>query len=121
MNRDRLLGRLSAYGKKRILIKKDQGVPDIMSAMLSAHKIYAPEYDKISQDFYAGDGIQTAKNLFNFLKKNVKYKIESENNQRIMSPSAIVSLAKNDCKNYALFIMGVLDSLKRKGLIKNEI
>lgn len=121
MNRDRLLGRLSAYGKKRILIKKDQGVPDIMSAMLSAHKIYAPEYDKISQDFYAGDGIQTAKNLFNFLKKNVRYKIESENNQRIMSPSAIVSLAKNDCKNYALFIMGVLDSLKRKGLINNDI
>lgn len=121
MNRDRLLGRLSPYGKKRILITKNQGVPDIMSAMLSAHKIYAPEYDKISQDFYAGDGIQTAKNLFNFLKKNVRYKIESENNQRIMSPSAIVSLAKNDCKNYALFIMGVLDSLKRKGLINNDI
>ena len=121
MNRDRLLGRLSPYGKKRILIKQDQGVPDIMSAMLSAHKIYAPEYDKISQDFFAGNGIQTAKNLFNFLKKNVRYKIESENNQRIMSPSAIVSLAKNDCKNYALFIMGVLDSLKRKGLIKNDI
>jgi len=121
MNRDRLLGRLSPYGKKRILIKQDQGVPDIISAMLSAHKIYAPEYDKISQDFYAGDGIQTAKNLFNFLKKNVRYKIESENNQRIMSPSAIVSLAKNDCKNYALFIMGVLDSLKRKGLINNDI
>jgi len=121
MNRDRLLGRLSPYGKKRILIKQDQGVPDIISAMLSAHKIYAPEYDKISQDFYAGDGIQTAKNIFNFLKKNVKYKIESENNQRIMSPSAIVSLAKNDCKNYALFIMGVLDSLKRKGLINNDI
>ena len=121
MNRDQLLGRLSPYGKKRILLKQDQGVPDIISAMLSAHKIYAPEYDKISQDFYAGDGIQTAKNIFNFLKKNVRYKIESENNQRIMSPSAIVSLAKNDCKNYALFIMGVLDSLKRKGLIKNDI
>lgn len=121
MNRDRLLGRLTPYGRKRILIKQDQGVPDIISAMLSAHKIYAPEYDKISQDFYAGDGIQTAKNLFNFLKKNVRYKIESENNQRIMSPSAIMSLAKNDCKNYALFIMGVLDSLKRKGLINNDI
>lgn len=121
MNRDRLLGRLNAYGRKRIMIKQDQGVPDIISAMLSAHKIYASEYDKISQDFYAGDGIQTAKNIFNFLKKNVRYKIESENNQRIMSPSAIVSLAKNDCKNYALFIMGVLDSLKRKGLIDNDI
>jgi organic hydroperoxide reductase OsmC/OhrA len=38
-----------------------------------------------------------------------------------MSPSAILSLGKNDCKNYALFIMGVLDSLKRKGLIDNKI
>lgn len=121
MNKAYILGKLAPYGQKKILLKRDQGVPDIITAMLSAHKIYQNEYDKISQDFYAGDPIQTAKNVFNFLKKNVKYKIESENNQRIMSPSAIVSLAKNDCKNYALFIMGVLDSLKRKGLIKNDI
>ena len=121
MNRDVLLGRLTPYGRKRILLKNDQGVPDIISAMLSAHKIYANEYDKISKDFYVGNGIKTAENIFNFLKKNVKYKIESENNQRIMSPGAIISLGKNDCKNYSLFIMGVLDSLKRKGLIDNDI
>jgi hypothetical protein len=121
MNKAFILGKLSPFGQKRILLKQDQGVPDIITAMLSAHKIYASEYDKISKDFYVGDGISTAKNIFEFLKKNVKYKIESENNQRIMSPSAIISLAKNDCKNYALFIMGILDSLKRKGLIKNDI
>lgn len=124
MNRDYILGRLTPYGRKRILIKNDQGVPDIMSAMLSAHKIYANEYDRISQDFYVGDGIKTAENIFKFLKANVKYKIESENNQRIMSPSAIISVGNAsgiDCKNLSLFIMGVLDSLKRKGLIKNDI
>jgi len=38
-----------------------------------------------------------------------------------MSPSAIISLGQNDCKNYALFIVGVLDSLRRKGLIKNRV
>jgi len=107
MNKAFILGKLSPFGQKRILLKQDQGVPDIITAMLSAHKIYASEYDKISKDFYVGDGISTAKNIFEFLKKNVKYKIESENNQRIMSPSAIISLAKNDCKNYALFIMGI--------------
>jgi hypothetical protein len=121
MNKSYILGKLSPFGQKRILLKQDQGVPDIITAMLSAHKLYASEYDKISKDFYVNNGIQTAKNIFEFLKKNVKYKIESENNQRIMSPSAIISLSKNDCKNYALFIMGVLDSLKRKGLIKNDI
>jgi hypothetical protein len=121
MQKNILLGRLKSFGGNSKMIVRDQQVPDIISAMLSAHKMYAGEYDKISQDFYSGDGIQTAKKLFEFLKKNVQYKIESDKSQRIMSPSAILSLGKNDCKNYALFIMGVLDSLKRKGLINNKI
>ncbi len=121
MQKNILLGRLKSFGGNSKMIVRDQQVPDIISAMLSAHKLYASEYDKISQDFYSGDGVQTAKKLFQFLKKNVHYKIESDKNQRIMSPSAILSLGKNDCKNYALFIMGVLDSLKRKGLINNKI
>lgn len=121
MQRNILLGRLKSFGGNSKMIIRDQQVPDIISAMLSAHKMYASEYDKISQDFYSGDGVQTAKKLFDFLKKNVQYKIESDKSQRIMSPSAILSLGKNDCKNYALFIMGVLDSLKRQGLINNKI
>ena len=121
MQKNILLGRLKSFGGNSKMIVRDQQVPDIISAMLSAHKMYASEYDKISKDFYSGDGVQTAKKLFDFLKKNVQYKIESDKSQRIMSPGAILSLGKNDCKNYALFIMGVLDSLKRKGLINNKI
>jgi len=121
MQKNILLGRLKSFGGNSKMIVRDQQVPDIISAMLSAHKMYASEYDKISQDFYSGDGVQTAKKLFQFLKKNVKYSIESDKNQRIMSPAAILSLGKNDCKNYALWIMGNLDSLKRKGLINNKI
>jgi hypothetical protein len=121
MQKNLLLGRLKSFGGNSKMLVRDQQVPDIISAMLSAHKMYASEYDKISQDFYSSDGIQTAKKLFEFLKKNVRYKIESDQAQRIMSPAAILSLGKNDCKNYALFIMGVLDSLKRKGLINNKI
>ena len=121
MQKNLLLGRLKTFGGNSKMLVRDQQVPDIISAMLSAHKLYASEYDKISKDFYSGNGVQTAKKLFEFLKKNVRYKIESDKNQRIMSPSAILSLGKNDCKNYALFIMGVLDSLKRKGFINNKI
>lgn len=121
MQKNLLLGRLRPFGGNSQMLVRDQQVPDIISAMLSAHKLYASEYDKISKDFYSGDGVQTAKKLFEFLKKNIHYKIESDKNQRIMSPSAILALGKNDCKNYALFIMGVLDSLKRKGLINNKI
>jgi len=123
MQKNLLLGRLKPFGGNSKMLVRDQQVPDIISAMLSAHKMYAGEYDKISQDFYSGDGVQTAKKLFDFLKKNVKYKIESDQAQRIMSPAAILSLGQfgADCKTMALFIIGVLDSLKRKGLITNKI
>ena len=123
MQKNLLLGRLKPFGGNSKMLVRDQQVPDIISAMLSAHKLYASEYDKISQYFYRGDGIQTAKNIFEFLKKNVKYKIESDKKQRILSPSAILSIGKYgaDCKTYALFIMGILHSLQRKGLIDNKI
>lgn len=116
-----ILGKITPFQNRKNLVKHNQNVPDIMSAMLKAHQIYAPEYDKFSSDFYTGSDIGTAKKLFTFLKQNVEYKIDSENNQQIMSPSGILSIGKNDCKNYALFIVGVLDSLKRKGLIKNDV
>lgn len=116
-----ILGKLNPFGNQKNLIKRNQQVPDIISAMLKAHELYAVEYDKIAPDFYTGDAVGTARKIFNFLKQNVRYKIDSENNQQIMSPSGILSIGKNDCKNYALFIVGVLDALKRRGLIKNDV
>lgn len=120
MDRNNLLGKLSAFnGRKRMLIA-DQDVYDIMGAMLKAHQQYAKEYDKISDQFYRGNAEASAKAVFDFLKRNVKYKVDTVASQTIMSPSAIIALGRNDCKNYALFIAGVLQSLKRKGLIKND-
>jgi len=112
-----ILGRLKPFQNKRNLILNNQNVPDIMKAMLNAHSIYASEYDKICMDFYAGSDIASAKKVYNFLKDHIKYTIDSENNQQIMSPAGILSIGKNDCKNYALFIVGVLDGLKRKGML----
>ena len=116
-----LIGKLNPYGKNKAVIVHDQGTGDIIKAMLTAHKIYALDYDKISANFWKGSVYKTAAYLWKFCKDNLKYSIESDRNQRIMSPAAILSLAKNDCKNYALFICGVLDSLKRAGKFKNKI
>jgi hypothetical protein len=121
MDKNILLGKLTPFSNQRRLLVNEQQVKDIVSAMLEAHKTYANEYDKISDNFYAGGAVQTAKKLFQFLKKNIKYTVDSEASQKIMSPSAIISIGKNDCKNYALFIVGVLDSLKRKGYFNNKV
>jgi hypothetical protein len=121
MDKNILLGKLTPFSNQRRLLINEQQVKDIVSAMLEAHKTYASEYDKISDNFYAGGAVQTAKKLFQFLKKNIKYTVDSEASQKIMSPSAIISIGKNDCKNYALFIVGILDSLRRKGYFNNKV
>jgi hypothetical protein len=118
--RQQLLQKLS-FGGKREIITNDQSANDIISAMLVAHTKYQKDYDLIADQFYAGSAKATAKKLFDFLKRNINYKVESVNNQLIMSPGAIISLAQNDCKNFALFINGVLHSLKRRGIINNKI
>jgi len=118
--RQQLLQKLS-FGGKREIITNDQSANDIISAMLVAHTKYQKDYDLISDQFYSGSAKATAKKLFDFLKRNINYKVESVNNQRIMSPGAIITLAQNDCKNFALFINGVLHSLKRRGIINNKI
>jgi hypothetical protein len=121
INPNFILSQLSGFSGSRVTIKRNQDVYDIIGAMLEAHKIHAAEYDKIASYFWAGSDEQTARNLFNFLKKNVRYKIETDQEQRVMSPAAILTLKANDCKNYALFINGVLDALKRQGKIKGRI
>jgi hypothetical protein len=121
MDKNILLGKLTPFSNQRRLLVNEQQVKDIVSAMLEAHKKYASEYDKISDNFYSGGAIQTAKKIFQFLKKNIKYTVDSEASQKIMSPSAIISIGKNDCKNYALFIVGILDSLRRKGYFSNKV
>jgi hypothetical protein len=121
MDKNILLGKLTPFSNQRRLLINEQQVKDIVSAMLEAHKNYASEYDKISDNFYSGGAVQTAKKIFEFLKKNIKYTVDSEASQKIMSPSAIISIGKNDCKNYALFIVGILDSLRRKGYFTNKV
>jgi hypothetical protein len=121
MDKNILLGKLTPFSNQKKLLVSEQQVKDIVSAMLEAHKTYANEYDKISDNFYSGSAVQSAKKIFKFLKENIKYTVDSEANQRIMSPSAIISVGKNDCKNYALFIVGLLDSMRRKGYFTNKV
>jgi hypothetical protein len=121
MDKNILLGKLTPFSNQKRLLVSEQQVKDIVSAMLEAHKTYASEYDKISDNFYAGSAVQSAKKIFKFLKENIKYTVDSEANQRIMSPSAIISVGKNDCKNYALMIVGLLHSMVRKGYFNNKV
>lgn len=101
-------------GKKK-LITSNQSTNDIIREIQACHKLYAPEYDKGSKHFWAGDAESTARELFSFLKKNVKRKTEPIDVQTSQSPAALLHRGHGDCKHYASFVAGVADSLRRAG------
>lgn len=105
-----LLQILQPYRNQHQKLMDEQQTDDIIDAILKAHKLYQPEYKKISSFFKGSNNKETAKNVWNFLKKNVPYKIESGSKQTIKSPSAIL-LNSGDCKHYASFAGGICAAL----------
>ena len=116
-NRDLLL-QLQPFTNSETIIVDDQNVVDIIDAIIETHDQYKDEYDKIYQYFIGSTPKDTANNIFKYLKKNVKYNIEPDNLQTVKSPSAIISTGNvgSDCKNYSLFVNGVLDAIRRNEL-----
>lgn len=110
-----ILQKLSPFKNYKKVITTEQSTKDIVNGIVDTHYQWDSEYDKISKYFLGADVEETAKNVWEFLKNNVPYYIESSSNQTLRSPAAIVSMP-GDCKSYALFTNGIFSSLNRKGL-----
>lgn len=110
--------KLTPYQGAKHIIVQDQQVGDIITNLLRTHNLYAREYDKIAGSFERKNVKAICQNIWQFIKTNIPYKIESDDRQLLKSPSAILYTANStgsDCKNYSLFTAGILDALKRKG------
>ena len=115
VNRNVLIGKVSPFLNKREIIENNQDTTDIIDALIKNHYKYASEYDKVFRYFDGGSVEETAFNVWQFLKDDFKYTIEPEKMQILRSPAAI--LASNmvgiDCKGYATWAAGTMDSYRR--------
>lgn len=119
-----LLQKLNSYKNNKVVIVDDQTTSDIISGIINTNNKYAKEYEKILPYFEDDNLIETAKNVFDFLKKNCKYVIESTKLQTLRSPASIIATGKTkgcDCKSYSLFFMGILNAYIKKYKLKNKI
>lgn len=101
---------------RSVMLVKDQDVPSIIKAITYYHQKHTAQYDKFASQFDVGNERAIAKALFNFCKKNIEYCVQDEEVQSIRTPARMLWEGNGDCKHYASFIAGVLDSLKRQGL-----
>lgn len=108
-----LLRVLPPFTNDSILIESNQNVPDIIKEVIEAHSYFSSDYDFIYYFFDRDTTEKTCKDLFQFLKNNVRYEIEGEEKQTTKSPAAILATGSGDCKHYAGFIAGVLAAIER--------
>jgi len=119
ISKNMVLQKLAPFTNFKKVLIEDQNTGDIIKGILDNHDNYESEYDKISEMFIGDNEIETANNIFKFLKNNVPYYIEPIEKQTLRSPSAIISIKEGaDCKSYASFINGIMSSLNRKGIFR---
>lgn len=107
------LDALPPFRDEWILIHPKQSVKDIIHEVLDSHAEFAPLYDRIAI-FFDGNSIEEiSENIYDFLKKNVKYQEEKEEDQTTATPAGILTRGYGDCKHYSTFTGGVLDALNR--------
>ena len=107
---------LQPFRNERKVLIHDQNVSDIITGILANHDRYKGQYDKIAQFFKGNSNYETGRNIWQFLKDNVRYKVEPDSRQMLKSPAAIIAPGTtSDCKNYSLFTGGILDALNRQG------
>lgn len=115
VTRDQLLKKLPPYKDEWILINDKQTVHDIVCEVIEAHDEFAPYYDKIALCFDGSNTDAVCRNIDNFLRRNIKYREESETDQTTALPAGILTRKQGDCKHYSSFAGGILSALNREG------
>src|SRR5438132_726564 len=110
ITREKLLSVLPPYRDEWIVVKDDQDVKDIIKCVLEYHKKFAGDYDKIVEYFYDEDEKQFCKNIYDFLKSNIRYKEEGDEDQTTALPGGYLTRGVGDCKHYSGFAAGIIDA-----------
>lgn len=93
-----------------------QTAADIIREMRTKHAECTRDYDKIVSEMDTSQDIEAiCRDLWDFCRGNLVYHVEEGEQQNVSCPYTILTHRKVDCKNYALFIGGMLDALKRRG------
>lgn len=118
MLRKKLYNLLPAPNYRAKLIAGWQNTNSIIDAMKVQHAINLQDAKKIAKYFQGNTERETAQNIFDFLKTEIKYEVESAENQTTKSMSRFLADGKGDCKHFALFSCTILQSLGYRPLYR---
>lgn len=111
VKRSQLIELLPQPEYKKVKIETNQSANDIIKEIKLADEIYRPQYKLIAHLFKSESVTKTAKKVWDFLKTQMRYKIEGDSWQTSKSPSVLLSQGYGDCKHFTLFTVGILNAL----------
>lgn len=113
------MSKLPPVQHKDIIIANEQNVNDIKKAILREYELDKNDYDLICKYFLRKSEYKTLENIYLFLKRYVRNVTESEQTQTLRTPAVLLSTGLTlgaDCKNYALFVAGIIGAINRAGV-----
>jgi hypothetical protein len=84
---------------------------DIITVIHSNVLAATKQMKDVSQTFNKGNEKETARAIWNFLKKEIKYVKDPDGYQNIKLPGRFVATGSGDCKSYSLFTASILENL----------
>lgn len=92
------------------LVSGWQNTEDIVKAIQQQHIENLQNANKIKHLFCDRDERTTARNIFNFLKQEIEYRVEPAERQTTKSLQRFVADGYGDCKHFAIFANTILQS-----------
>jgi hypothetical protein len=103
MLKNKLIKQLPDPVYKTKLINSWQNTDNIINAIADQHIKNLSEAKKIAKYFKGVDEVETAKNIFNFLKSEITYSVEPASKQTTKTIARFLSDGQGDCKHFSLF------------------
>jgi hypothetical protein len=99
-----------AIPNQNITVRDNATNAELQKAIEAAIPAAIEQTKGIAPRFKGRTNKQTARNIFDFLKNNINYKVDGEN-QKVQLPSALLRNRQADCKSYSLFTAAILSNL----------
>lgn len=110
MLRVKLLNKVGNPNYRSSLISDWQNTNDIINALKKQHIENRAYAAKIAPYFCADTERETARNIFNFLKREIRYQVEPAEKQTVKSIPRLLADGYGDCKHYTNFANNILEA-----------
>jgi hypothetical protein len=114
----KLLKKIGAPNYRSKLVTDWQNTNDIISALKAQH-IENRQYAKIIAPYFCAENErETARNIFNFLKREIRYQVEPAEKQTVKSLPRLLADGYGDCKHYTNFSNSILEACGYKPIYR---